>query len=123
MTPLPPMTCDRCGDCCTLVLCGQYEYDAVLAYAAEHAITPRKQGIRCPFFQEKRCAVYPVRPMICRLFGHSPRLVCANGHNRNVSAGVEKRFAGSAPHERSLHEAAGWTANEILTLVTTFGVR
>jgi Fe-S-cluster containining protein len=110
---LPSMKCDAgCGRCCGPVGCTVAEYDAVVAYAGANGITPARQGITCPYYQGGTCAVYPVRPMLCRLFGHTPKMVCANGHNVNVPEKRERRImddyvrAGATPDRAVfLHEA------------------
>jgi Fe-S-cluster containining protein len=80
---LPTMGCDKgCDFCCTIAPASQSEYDKVLAYAAEHGIKPRVQGVLCPWFQGGRCTVHPVRPLVCRVFGHAPDLRCPRGHTR-----------------------------------------
>ncbi|WP_245589227.1 zinc/iron-chelating domain-containing protein [Chitinimonas koreensis] len=33
----------------------------------------------CPYLGKDGCTVYPDRPLICRLFGTTPRLRCPNG--------------------------------------------
>lgn len=82
---LPVMKCDEgCGDCCGPVPVTHSEYDRVIEYAQKHSITPMKQGITCPFYQEGKCKVYEVRPLICVVFGHSERLVCSKGYNKNI---------------------------------------
>lgn len=37
------------------------------------------RGNTCPYVSEKGCTVYPVRPLICRLFGTSPNYMCHMG--------------------------------------------
>lgn len=37
------------------------------------------QGTTCPYVSEKGCTVYPVRPLICRLYGNSPSYRCKRG--------------------------------------------
>lgn len=96
---LPPMPCDRgCRDCCGPVAASDREIRRILAYIEAHGIEPTRppemnHGVPvCPFFQEGRCAVYPVRPFVCRLFGHSPGLVCSRGYNHNIAPGTEKKM-------------------------------
>ena len=36
-------------------------------------------NLSCPHLGEHGCQVYDERPLICRLFGTTPRLVCPNG--------------------------------------------
>jgi hypothetical protein len=109
---LPVMKCDDgCGACCGPVTCKPVEYNAVIAYAAEHGIDPLAQGLTCPWYQGGKCTVYPVRPFVCQMFGHSPKLVCCKGYNRNVVPDVEERlYRDHKPRRdkiRFLHEVLG----------------
>jgi Fe-S-cluster containining protein len=36
-------------------------------------------ALRCPHLGETGCQVYADRPLICRLFGTTPRLACPKG--------------------------------------------
>jgi len=36
--------------------------------------------LSCPHLGDKGCTVYAERPLICRLFGTTPRLPCPNGN-------------------------------------------
>ena len=77
--------CRACGECCDfprqghVLFAAKPELDACLAWARENfRATP--EGIsrslaegRCPFWQGRRCAVHPVRPLGCRLFLCNPR--------------------------------------------------
>ena len=90
---LPVMQCDEgCPDCCGVVPCKENEYRDVVEYAKANGIEPISQGASCPFFQCGRCTVYPVRPWVCRFYGHSPRMECPRGYNVNVKPEVERRF-------------------------------
>lgn len=37
------------------------------------------ESIRCPYFKDKRCTVYEVRPAICRLWGVTDAMPCLFG--------------------------------------------
>jgi len=88
-SPLPPMRCDDgCGKCCGIAPASPDEYRAVVRYARANNITPKKQGLTCPFYQGGTCAVYPVRPVMCRVFGHSEDLPCPHGYNTNVDQAI-----------------------------------
>lgn len=76
---IPSFTCIvGCHDCCgpvtasseemaRLPLKTQDEHDAALA------------DWSCPHLGRNGCEVYNERPLICRLFGTTPRLLCPNG--------------------------------------------
>ena len=90
---LPSMRCDdNCGECCGIVMCSEQEYEHVIGYAVAHDIPAVDQGAACPFYQGGRCAVHPVRPFPCHMFGHVPKLECPHGYNVNITPKHEKRL-------------------------------
>jgi Fe-S-cluster containining protein len=122
---IPPMKCDdNCGQCCGIVPASDSEYKAIVAYAKKHNIEPRRQGPTCPFYQNGKCSVHAVRPMICQVFGHSEKLVCPKGYNTNISEnaiGVLLRSRGALSKDpRILHEILVETgkATDIFEAVT-----
>lgn len=119
---LPVMQCDPgCSDCCGPVFCRPEEFAAVKAYADENGIVPARQGLTCPLFQNGVCSVYPVRPFVCRLFGHTDRLVCSKGYNTNVrparSEAITNQYKPKLATEM-LHELC-YSDTEILELMET----
>jgi len=44
---------------------------------AEHATALSE--LNCPYLGKHGCEVYNERPLICRLFGTTPRMLCPNG--------------------------------------------
>jgi len=76
---IPSFTCIvGCHDCC----------GPVTASSEEMARLPRKTdaehdaalaALSCPHLGDRGCEVYSERPLICRLFGTTPRLACPNG--------------------------------------------
>lgn len=69
--------CSCCGQCCSNILpMSKDEIQAIKKYKRKHHIqdTSRKEGVTfnlvCPFRDDvnKVCAIYPVRPAICRDF-------------------------------------------------------
>ncbi len=40
--------------------------------------------LSCPHLGAQGCQVYDERPLICRLFGTTPRLACPNGNRPDV---------------------------------------
>lgn len=49
---------------------------------AEHAAA--LAALSCPHLGDTGCQVYAERPLICRLFGTTPRLACPNGKRPEV---------------------------------------
>jgi uncharacterized protein len=76
---IPELKCEPgCHDCC----------GPVTASSEEMARLPVKSDLEhdtalaqwsCPHLSERGCLVYAERPLICRLFGTTPRLACPNG--------------------------------------------
>jgi Fe-S-cluster containining protein len=103
----PSMQCDNgCGECCGLVPATEEEFSRIKTFIKIKKIVPKDNGITCPFF-ENTCKVYPVRPLICRVFGHDddPRATCPRGYNVNLPKGaVRKMLRRSGEAKRWLHE-------------------
>ena len=62
--------CIKCGECCSNLLPLSFtEIERIYAYIAEHKISMQEHDPDCPFLNtEKRCTVYEVRPLICRIY-------------------------------------------------------
>jgi Fe-S-cluster containining protein len=80
--PCPP----GCITCCKKfgIPSRTSEEDArIRAYLKEQGINGRVNDFElsegdhtCPYVTTKGCAIYPVRPFICRLYGTSPNFLC-----------------------------------------------
>ncbi len=80
-------TCDGCrhepvtNACCTIVRATRLEAKAIRRYAGEHdvewQVNTSGDGIRCGFLQDGMCAVYEVRPWMCRAFGVIKQAPCS----------------------------------------------
>src|SRR5271157_5835205 len=106
---LPSMQCDEgCGECCGVIPATETEYRRVERYAKEHNIPiEHKDNFACPFYQGGKCAVYPVRPLACQLFGHSEDklMQCVKGYNVNIpEREVHRMMAGNGMSTRTLHD-------------------
>jgi Fe-S-cluster containining protein len=90
---IPSFECvPGCHDCC----------GPVTTSAEEMARLPRKTAaeqeaalaeLNCVHLGPQGCTVYEERPVICRLFGTTPRLPCPNGRRPEemVDAAVERQ--------------------------------
>ena len=76
---VPTFTCIvGCHDCCGPVTASSEEMARLPARTeAEH--TDALAKLSCPHLGQDGCMVYAERPLICRLFGTTPRLLCPNG--------------------------------------------
>lgn len=82
---LPVMQCDpNCGECCGPAMCRESEFAKIVDFIQASGITPQRQGLTCPLYQNGTCQVYEVRPMICRAFGHLEQMKCSRGYNVNA---------------------------------------
>lgn len=105
--PFDLSPCDGCDDCGSRCIegweCSREEFLALLDYLTVHPEVkdlcrrPRTLAweggeVRRCWFRDSprgRCAVYPVRPLVCRLFGHVEWLPCPTGRIRPApGAGV-----------------------------------
>lgn len=76
---LPSFTCIvGCHDCCGPVTASSEEVARLpVKTEAEHEAALAE--LSCPYLGAHGCEVYSERPLICRLFGTTPRLLCPNG--------------------------------------------
>jgi hypothetical protein len=76
---IPAFECiPGCHDCCGPVTVSSEEM-ARLPVKSEAAHTAALADLSCPHLGETGCQVYAERPLICRLFGTTPRLACPRG--------------------------------------------
>jgi Fe-S-cluster containining protein len=106
---LPQMQCDEgCGDCCGLIPVNETEFRKVERYVKDHGIVPiEHHDGTCPLYQDGKCTVYPVRPLICQLFGHSEDklMQCTRGYNVNIpEREVHRMIAANGGATRTLHD-------------------
>ncbi|MEI2453159.1 YkgJ family cysteine cluster protein [Lysobacter firmicutimachus] len=76
---IPSFRCiDGCHDCCGPVTASSEEMARLpIKTAAEHEAA--LADWTCPHLGPSGCQAYEERPLICRLFGTTPRLACPNG--------------------------------------------
>lgn len=81
---IPSFACEPgCHDCCGPVTASSEEVARLPVKSdAEHA--DALADWRCPYLGERGCSVYGERPLICRVFGTTPRLACPRGRRPAV---------------------------------------
>ncbi len=81
---IPTFECvPGCHDCCGPVTASSEEMSRLpVKSAAAHATALAE--LSCPHLGDKGCEVYAERPLICCLFGTTPRLACPNGKRPEV---------------------------------------
>ena len=81
--------CTNCGQCCGVIPASDEEVQKIRKYVKVHGIKARAPGVTCPFRneEEKKCDIYPVRPIICRLFGVIDTGLggCPNGNSASIN--------------------------------------
>ena len=76
---IPSFECvPGCHDCCGPVTTSSEEM-ARLPVKSDQQHEAALAALRCPHLGDDGCQVYAERPLICRLFGTTPRLACPNG--------------------------------------------
>jgi hypothetical protein len=81
---IPSFEClPGCHDCCGPVTTSSEEMASLpIKSDAQHAAALAE--LSCPHLGDHGCQVYAERPLICRLFGTTPRLACPNGRRPAV---------------------------------------
>jgi Fe-S-cluster containining protein len=116
---IPSMHCDEhCGECCGLVPVTETEFRRVERFIKERGIVPIEHADgTCPLYQNGTCTVYPVRPLVCQLYGHSadPLMTCPRGYNVNLpDRDVARMLHANGKTTRVLHELLPqWTAKTL----------
>lgn len=81
---IPSFECvPGCHDCCGPVTAASEEM-ALLPIKSEAEHASALAEFACPYLGDKGCEVYADRPLICRMFGTTPRLACPNGRRPSV---------------------------------------
>lgn len=71
---IPAFPCPRsCSDCCGPVPFSKWEWSQIKDKRTTSAL-------HCPYASPTGCEIYSDRPILCRLFGVAPGLLCPNGH-------------------------------------------
>ena len=90
---IPFINCKgKCHNACTLIEMSDYEKSMIVERVGyDPFITPEKveekikaktlthDCLSCPLLKNKRCSIYDIRPLICRLFGVAKGLRCPYG--------------------------------------------
>lgn len=81
--------CKNCGECCGIIPATAIEVNTIRKYITENNIKPVKRADKtiCPFRDDKakKCLIYEVRPIICRLFGVAKgAMQCPNGNSAEI---------------------------------------
>lgn len=82
-----------CHVCCGPVTASSEEM-ARLPVKSEAAHEAALADLSCPHLGDKGCQIYAERPLICRLFGTTPRLACPQGKRPEamVDPQIEQRI-------------------------------
>jgi Fe-S-cluster containining protein len=81
---IPSFACEPgCHDCCGPVTTSSIEM-ASLPEKSEAEHEAALAELSCPHLGENGCEVYGERPLICRLFGTTPRLACPRGKRPDI---------------------------------------
>lgn len=96
--------CKNCGGCCAIIPCTPDEYreiwdfldenPEIRAVAKLNSSTPEQ----CPFrdWEQEKCLIYPVRPVICRLMGVTSGMQCRHGNSAEIDG---TKFASADDYE------------------------
>ncbi|MFP3870077.1 MAG: YkgJ family cysteine cluster protein [Syntrophobacteria bacterium] len=81
---IPDFICTPgCHECCRsfgVPSRTRVEDKRIRDFLRKHSMLPGEaHGNTCPYLTEQGCSIYPVRPLICRLYGTSPSYPCIAG--------------------------------------------
>ncbi len=88
--------CINCGKCCGIIPVTNTDIERIRKFVHENPSAlevfarEREDVLECRFRdnEARKCAIYPVRPTICRLFGVIKELQCENGNSANVNGNL-----------------------------------
>ncbi|MFA5826392.1 MAG: YkgJ family cysteine cluster protein [Gallionellaceae bacterium] len=98
---IPSFECrPGCHDCCGPVTTSTEEIARLpVKNVAEHEAA--LADLSCPYLGKNGCQVYAERPLICRLFGTTPRLACFEAiREKSRHKLALKRTCDATPHPR-----------------------
>jgi Fe-S-cluster containining protein len=91
---IPAFDCvPGCHDCCGPVTASSEEM-ARLPQKGDAERAAALDALNCPHLGDRGCQVYAERPLVCRLFGTTPRLACPNGKRpeTTIEPAIEQRI-------------------------------
>lgn len=104
--------CINCGCCCGVIPVSPKEFQTIKEYLKTHedALSLARKAtniINCPFRddEKKLCAIYPVRPIVCRLFGVTDGMECPNGNSANIDG---RKFRLASVDEAIILNVVDW---------------
>lgn len=92
---IPSFECKHCQLCSNPIFWLKPEEINIQEYLKNHHLSYitlseeefRLNDLKCPYLQNNRCCIYPVRPIVCRLQGLIPELTCPNNKTVLLSKG------------------------------------
>ena len=92
---IPELKCqENCHECCGATRWLPIEYFNIKRFLDNLGLKERNMKTMfemCPYIEDNKCIIYPVRPIICRLFG----VVNYNKTLKSKALGKEVRFQAS----------------------------
>lgn len=79
---IPQHNCRNCGMCCGPVPLNENEYKKINDFVIKNKPNYNKKNdfLTCKFRVDNKCAIYSVRPTICRLMGVVKGMECNYGN-------------------------------------------
>ncbi len=114
MLNIPDHNCRNCGECCGPVPASKKEIEYIRQYLKENPHIFSKmgndKGLVCIFRDEneRKCLIYPVRPLVCRLMGVAKNLNCVHGNSANIDG--RKFFSDTFTERPQLLNLVKWEA-------------
>lgn len=83
--------CNNCGGCCEIVMASEKEIENIRKFIKKNPNVLDETGsptsLTCIFRdeEEKKCLIYPVRPISCRLMGVVEGMECSQGNSNDLN--------------------------------------
>jgi len=113
---IPSITCKHCHECDGPIYWFKIEEINIRKYLEEQKIAYitwsnemfKQNNDSCPYLQNNKCIIYPVRPIVCRLQGLVDSLPCKCNDNCYISNDlfikIKEEFNKILKDMNSLHE-------------------
>ena len=109
--------CTNCGACCGIIPASPAEVKTIKEFLADHpedkahAVKNSMKLHRCPFRdnKQKKCLIYPVRPVVCQLMGVVSGMKCQHGNSMAIDG--DPFMQNLRMDEAKILNLVNWTKN------------
>lgn len=84
---IPSHKCKNCGHCCGPIPINKVEFIEIQNFINKNKPDYNKNPgiLDCKFRIDKKCSIYKVRPILCRLMGVTKGMTCNFGNSKEIN--------------------------------------